>query len=334
MANDPEEILLSGLQPTGPLHIGNYLGAVRNFVELQHRFAGRFYVFVADYHSITENYDPQEKQSQVLTLAAELLAAGVDPKKVTFYVQSDVPEVTELCWIFNTVTPISFLERMTQFKDKSARQKENVNMGLFDYPVLQAADILLPKASLVPVGVDQVQHVELTRDIARFFNNRFGETFPEAKPVLTETPKVMSLTEPDKKMSKSLPGSFVSCMDEPEEIKAKLRRAVTDTGPAGEKGEKGAGVANLFTLLREFGQPEDVGIMERAFRDGSIKYVELKDLVAARIAEHFEGFRERRAELLRHPDEVRKVLAEGAEKVRETAKKTMLEVRRKTGLSA
>ncbi|TAL20059.1 tryptophan--tRNA ligase [Patescibacteria group bacterium] len=341
MAEKSKIILLSGLQPTGPLHLGNYLGAVRNFVRLQDEFAGRFFVFVADYHSLTENYDPKEKQNQILMLGAELLAAGLDPKKVTLYVQSDIPEVTELCWVFNTVTPISFLERMTQFKDKASRQKENINMGLFDYPVLQAADILLPKAAAVPVGEDQVQHVELTRDIARFFNRKFGETFPESKPVLTATPRVMSLSEPEKKMSKSIPGSFISLSDSPEEIKQALRRAVTDTGPGPGRSDlprrsdlqaMSPGVANLFGLLREFGTPEDVGAMERAYRGGTIKYVELKDLLAARIAEYFSEFRKKRAQLLKNPSAVKKIFAAGGKKIRAIASKTMREVRQKVGL--
>ncbi len=332
MTTNQEEAIVSGLQPTGPLHLGNYLGMVRNCVRLQKQFAGRFYVFVADYHSITEDYDPQDKQNQVLTLEAELLAAGLDPKKITLYVQSDVPEVAELTWIFNTVTPVAFLERMTQFKDKAARQKANVNMGLFDYPVLQAADILITKAALVPVGVDQIQHVELTRDIARFFNRKFGETFPEARPVLTETPKVMSLTDPEKKMSKSLAGSFVSLCDEPEEIKAKMRRAVTDTGGA-PKGEKSPGVKNLFSLLNEFGEPEDLGRLERAYRDGSLKYVDLKDVVAVRIAEHFADFRKKRAAFLKDPEKVRRIFTAGGKKVRQVAQKTMEEVRAKIGLA-
>lgn len=328
MAN--HDILITGLQPTGPLHIGNYVGAVRNVLNLQDAYRGRALLFVADYHSMTEDYDPKEKQKQVLELAVELLAIGIDPKKVTLYVQSEVPEVTELAWIFNTLTPISFLERMTQFKDKAARQKTNINVGLFDYPVLQAADILLPRAIVVPVGEDQVQHVELTRDIARFFNRKFGNTFAEPKVLLTETPRVMSLADPSKKMSKSVPGSFISMSDTPEEIKKKMRGAVTDVGPKGES--MSPGVANLMTLLREFGTVEDVRRVDRAYQDGSLKYVELKDLIAARIAEHFHEFRKQRTLLQKNPAKVRGVLKRGGAKVRSVAKKTMDDVRRATGL--
>jgi tryptophanyl-tRNA synthetase len=332
MANRNDEVLISGLQPTGPIHIGNYLGAVRNFARLQHEFPGRFYIFIADYHSLTENFEPQEKHAQICLLAAELLAAGLDPKKTTLYVQSELPEVTELAWILNTLTPMAFLERMTQYKDKAGRQRENVNVGLFDYPVLQAADILIAKATLVPVGVDQVQHVELTRDIARFFNHRFGETFGEPRPVLTETPKVMSLSDPTKKMSKSVPESFISCADDPETIRAKMRRAVTDTGPAKKGAEKSPGVKNLFSLLAEFGEAEDLGRMERAFRDGSIRYVDLKDLAAKRLADHFAEFRKKRAVFIKDSEKVMRIFDKGAKKIRVVAKKTMLEVRQKIGL--
>lgn len=325
-----KDILVTGIQPTGPLHIGNYIGAVKNLLKLQNEYKGRCFVFIADYHSITEDYNPKEKQNQVLMLATELLALGLDTKKVALYVQSHLPEVAELAWIFNTVTPISFLERMTQFKDKAERQKENINVGLFDYPVLQAADILMMKGTAVPVGADQVQHVELTRDVARFFNRKFGVVFPEPKPLLTSVPRVMSLIDPGKKMSKSVPGSFVSLMDKPAEIKNKLRRAVTDVGP--KTAEMSPGVANLFTLLKEFGSVADVKKMESAYKNGSLKYVELKDLIAEKIAERFADFRKRRAVLLKNLAGLKKILKAGGLKARQIAKKTMEETRKKTGL--
>lgn len=324
------DILVTGIQPTGPLHIGNYIGAVKNLLKLQNEYKGRCFVFVADYHSITEDYDPKKKQEQVLTLAAELLALGLDPKKIVFYVQSEVPEVTELAWIFNTVTPIAFLERMTQFKDKSERQKENINAGLFDYPVLQAADILISKGTAVPVGADQVQHVELTRDIARFFNRKFGDVFPEPKALLTNVPRVMSLVDPSKKMSKSAPGSFVSLADEPAEIKNKLRGAVTDLGP--KTSEMSPGIANLFTLLKEFGSADEVKKMEAAYGSGTLKYVELKDLIAEKISGRFADFRKKRAALLKNPSGIKKILKAGGNRARRSAQKTMDEVRKKTGL--
>lgn len=325
-----KDILVTGIQPTGPLHIGNYIGAVKNLLKLQNEYKGRCFVFVADYHSITEDYDPKKKQEQILALTAELLALGLDSKKIVFYVQSEIPEVTELAWIFNTVTPIAFLERMTQFKDKSERQKENINVGLFDYPVLQAADILISKGTAVPVGADQVQHVELTRDIARFFNRKFGDVFPEPKALLTDIPRVMSLVDPAKKMSKSAPGSFISLADEPAEIKNKLRAAVTDLGP--KTSEMSPGITNLFTLLKEFGNANDFKKMESAYGSGTLKYVELKDLIAERIADLFADFRKKRAALLKNPAGIKKILKAGGNHARQVAKKTMDEVRKKTGL--
>ncbi len=325
-----KDILVTGIQPTGPLHIGNYIGAVKNLLKLQNEYEGRCFVFVADYHSITEDYDPKEKQSQVLMMAAELLALGLDPKKAVLYVQSDVPEVTELVWIFNTITPVSFLERMTQYKDKAVRQKGNVNAGLLEYPVLQAADILMVGGTAVPVGDDQVQHVELARDIVRFFNRKFGETFSEPKALLTTVPRVMALNDPSKKMSKSLPNSFVSLCESPEEIGKKIRAAVTDVGPQGKK--MGPGVSNLLDLLKEFGAPSDARKVEADFAKGVLKYVDLKDLVARRIAETFADFRKKRAALLANPARVRKILKEGAAKVRPVARKTMEEARKKVGL--
>jgi len=241
-----KEIILSGIQPTGRLHIGNYLGSLRNFVELQKKHEG--YFMIADYHSITESYEPKNKLNQIYNLAADFLAAGLDPKKSTIFVQSHVPEHTELAWIFNTLTPIGYLERMTQYKDKASRQKENINLGLFDYPVLQAADILLYHATAVPVGQDQDQHLELTRQIVRFFNNKFGPTFLEPKTLHTETPKVMSLLSPDKKMSKSLGDNHcIDIDDEPDMIAKKLSKAVTDTGDG-----SGLGAKNLLDLVKIF----------------------------------------------------------------------------------
>ncbi len=348
MPSKKKQIIVSGIQPTGPLHIGNYAGAVQNWLALQNDPSLDCYFFIADYHSITENYEPEEKRAQIMDLALDLLACGIDPQKSTFFVQSDVAEHTELCWVFNTVTPISFLERMTQFKDKASRQEKNVNMGLFDYPVLQSADILLYKGELVPVGVDQVQHVELTRDIARFFNNKFGEYFPETKPKLTNAPKLLSLTDPLKKMSKSLgEKSYIALTDSPEVIETKLKRAVTETTGVlppkmtmekftewnvtqPEEIRRGyAGVWNLFDMLHLVGASDEV---ERITAAQPIKYGELKTLVAKRLGEHFAEFRKRREVLAKNPTEVRAMLDQGAEKARAVASKTMEEVRKIIGV--
>lgn len=342
----PSHIIVSGIQPSGRLHIGNYVGAIRIWLDLQREKMSRYF-FIADYHSITGDYDPAEKRHQILELAADLLALGIDPKKSALFVQSDVPEHTELCWIFNTVTPMSFLERMTQFKDKSEHQKENINMGLFDYPVLQAADILIYGGDRIPVGRDQIQHVELTRDIARFFNNKYGAIFPEPAPLLTDIPKLRSLTDPIKKMSKSLgEKSYVALADEPDVIKDKIKRAVTETTgilamseeevearlAKGEDSEALAGLSgvwNLLAMLRAFGRPREA---DRIVATQPIKYGELKSLVAERIADHFADFRKKRAQLLKSPDKVRRILAAGAKKARPVAKAKMKEVRKKIGL--
>lgn len=322
-------IVISGIQPTGNLHIGNYLGAVKNWVEIQNSDKYDCYFFIADYHSLTGNGTAEARREQVNTVAAELLALGIDPEKSTFFVQSHVPEHTELAWVFNTVTPIAELERMTQFKDKSARQEKNINTGLFTYPVLQAADILLYHGELVPVGQDQVQHVELTRDSARWFNNRYEEYFPETKPLLTEIPKVMSLLEPMKKMSKSLgQGHVIELADEPDVIAQKLKKAVTAT----EGGEEAPGVTNLLLLLREFGESSVYEQFVAAEKDGSIRYGDLKQAVSDAIVSAFSDFRARRQELLSHPEEIHRLLAIGASRAKVVAEKTMADVRQLVGI--
>lgn len=321
-------VIVSGIQPTGNLHIGNYLGAVKNWVDLQNSGKYDCYFMIVDYHSLTGDMNPADRQEKILNVASELLAAGLDPKKSTIFVQSHVPAHTELAWIFNTVTPIAELYRMTQFKDKSERQEKNINTGLLTYPVLQAADIVLYRGTLVPVGQDQVQHVELTRDIARWFNNRYGNYFIEPKVLLTEIPKVMSLLEPTKKMSKSHGlNSVIELADEPEMIANKLKKAVTAT-----EGGEAPGVQNLLLLLKHFGTKEDLAAFTKAAKDGSIRYGDLKTAVGMALAARFEDFRIKRADLIKHPAKVKKILAEGAAHAEKVATKTMKEVRKLTGL--
>ncbi|MEK7086816.1 MAG: tryptophan--tRNA ligase, partial [Patescibacteria group bacterium] len=223
-------ILISGIQPTGKLHLGNYLGVLKNFVELQNSGKYECYFFIADLHSLTENFDPAEKPKQILDLATDYLAAGLDPKKSIIFIQSQIPTHSELTWILNAITPMGELNRMTQFKEKSEIAPKNVNVGLFDYPVLMAADVLLYDTQFVPVGDDQLQHLELTRTLARKFNGKFGKTFIEPKALLTETPRLMSLDEPKKKMSKSRPTGCLFIDDSPSTIRAKIKTAVTDSG--------------------------------------------------------------------------------------------------------
>jgi tryptophanyl-tRNA synthetase len=325
---EKKETIVSGVQPTGAMHLGSYLGALRNWLRLQDDYPSRCYFFTADYHSMNEPEIFKENPKFRMEVVVDLLALGLDPKKCAIFHQKDVPEVTELCWMFNTVIPVSFLERMTQYKDKSERAK-SVNMGLLDYPVLQAADILIYGGDRVPVGEDQIQHVELTRDIARFWNNRFGQTFSEPKPLLTKTARVMSLNFPERKMSKSIPGSAIFLSDPPDEIRAKVRKAVTAT--AAPKEQMPAGVANLFELFAEFGPEDEVEKFQRRYADGSIRYSELKDAVADHIIAYFADFRDRRAELLKNPTGVEKILKQGAKKARARAQETMKLVREKIG---
>jgi tryptophanyl-tRNA synthetase len=341
-----KDVIVSGIQPTGELHLGNYLGAVRQYLNLQNDKQKKCFFFIADYHSLTENYEPKEKPAQVLGLAKDLLALGLDPKKCTFFVQSHVPKVTELAWIFNTLTPISFLEKMTQYKDKAGRQAENINAGLFNYPVLMAADILLYHGTQVPVGEDQVQHLELARDVARFFNNRFGEYFKAPMPILTETPRVMSLTESVKKMSKSLgPRSYIALRDEPEVIAKKIAGVPTEaTGKLpyktkeeflanvkdGEREQGFLSVYNLLELLKIFStEPRAKYYIEHQ----PIKYGALKQEVAAAISTNFADFRKKRRALDSKDALVQRVLAAGAIKARTVAHKTIKEVKERIGLT-
>lgn len=337
------QTVVSGIQPSGPLHIGNYLGALRYWLELQKNPKNHCYFFIADLHALTQGRPAKELRENTVTLAAELLALGIDPKKSTFFVQSHVSAHAELGWIFNCVTPVGELTRMTQYKDKAARQADNINAGLFTYPILQAADILLYFGNAVPVGEDQVQHVELTRNIARWFNTRYGKTFPEAKPFLTPTPRVMSLTSPMQKMSKSLgEKNVIGLADEPNVILEKMKKAVTEstgrvpvsyngkiwTLAPGEHPEGIIGAFNLLKLLEAFGTPAQ----NKHFTTAPISYRELKETLAEAISNHFADFRARRKKLLQNKSGVEKHLALGAKHAAATATKKLEAVRKKIGI--
>src|SRR5205809_361312 len=246
--------IFSGIQPSGELHLGNYLGAVRNWVRLQHQHPT--IVCIVDYHAITVQYDPEQLRVRRRDMALSLLAAGIDPNVGTLFVQSTVPEHTELAWIFNTVAPLGELERQVQFKEKSARQ-ESVNTGILTYPVLQAADILLYHADLVPVGEDQVQHLELSRVIARRWNALFGggkEYFPEPQPLLSPTPRIMGL-DGQAKMSKSI-GNTIGLLETPDQIWEKLRPAVTDPKRVKKTDPGTPEVCNIDDLNKAFSPPD------------------------------------------------------------------------------
>jgi len=323
-------ILISGIQPSGRLHLGNYLGGLKNFVELQNSNRYQCYFFIADLHSLTENYNPQKKQDQIFNLMADYLAIGLDPKKSVIFLQSQVPAHSELAWILNTITPIGELQRMTQFKNKSEKQEENINVGLFDYPVLMAADILLYDAQYVPVGDDQLQHLELTRTLVRKFNSRFGETFIEPKAILTNVSRLMSLDNPQKKMSKSDPASCLFIDDSPEEIKEKIKKAVTDSGSEIKLDrQKKPAISNLIDIYSNLTgiSPEKIEIK---FKNKG--YIDFKLDLANVISNYFSSYREKKAELLKNPAFLKKLIKNGSEKAAKVASAKLLEVKEKIGI--
>jgi tryptophanyl-tRNA synthetase len=329
--NSMKPTLVSGMQPTGRLHIGNYLGALKNFVDLQNSEKYQCYFMIVDLHAITESFDPKEKQKTILGLAADYLAAGLDPKKAVIFQQSQVAAHSELTWILNTITPMGELERMTQFKDKADRQKENVNVGLFDYPVLMAADILLYDPQTIPVGADQKQHLELTRTLARKFNARFGKTFVEPKGLLTKTPRVMSLKDPAKKMSKSQPEGCLFLDDSPEEIKAKIARAVTDSDTKIEYDpERKPGLSNLLEIYGALTHMEP-HLIAKEF--SGQPYSALKKRLAEVVTVYFAEFREKKKALLVKPSSLVKILKDGSAQASRVADKKMADVKKKIGLA-
>jgi len=322
--------VLSGIQPTGSIHIGNYLGAIKQWIKLQEKNECVF--FIADLHSLTIPYKPKELQKNILEIAIVYLATGIDPQKSIFFIQSDVKEHTELCWLLNTVCPIGELERMTQYKEKSKQFKKNINAGLLVYPILQAADILLYKTEAVPVGKDQVQHIELARTIARRFNQKFGKTFVEPKALLPKLgAKIMALNNPKQKMSKSLgPQSYVSLFEEPAEIKKKIMSAVTDTGKQIKYNlQKKPGISNLLTIYSLFSE-KPIKEIEKTFKGKGYAY--FKKSLAELLINSLEPFRRKRKELLRREVYVQETLKVGAKRASVIAKSTIQETRTKMGL--
>lgn len=321
-------IVFSGMRPSGQLHIGNYLGALKNWVELQKKHQCIF--GVVDYHAITTPFNPKQIQKDIHNLVLDYLATGIDPKKSIIMVQSQIPEHTELAWILECLTPLGELERMTQFKDKAKQHKENVNAGLFCYPVLMAADILLYKADIVPVGEDQVQHVELARAIAKKFNNKFGKTFPEPKTLLQKFgARIMSLTDPSKKMSKT-GGEGIGLSDSPESIREKIKTAVTDSGREVKFDEKNKpAISNLLTIYHLFSDKSIVDIEKRYQGKG---YAEFKKDLAEVIIKGLKPIQETRKKFEKNPRLMEKILAEGQNKAQKIAASTMKEIKKKMGL--
>ncbi len=324
-----KKVLFSGIQPTGIITLGNYIGALKNWVALQDEYDCVY--CVVDMHAVTVRQDPANLRKNTLELLALYLACGIDPEKCLLFVQSHVPAHAELCWVLNCLTSVGELSRMTQFKDKSRKHADNVNMGLMDYPVLMVADILLYQAALVPVGADQKQHLELTRDLAIRFNNRYSPTFTVPEPYIPrQGARIMSLQDPSAKMSKSDPdeNGFVAMTDPPEVIARKFKRAVTDSLACVKAGEDRPGVTNLMSIYaaftgRTFGQIED----EFAGRG----YGDFKTAVADAVIAALSPIQAEQKRLLADKAYLHGILAEGAQKAARLANKTLAKVYKKTG---
>jgi tryptophanyl-tRNA synthetase len=323
--------VFSGIQPSGELHLGNYLGAVKNWAAMQHAYPSIF--CVVDYHAITGNYDPDSLRRRRHDMALSILAAGVEPGTATLFMQSAVPEHTELAWIFNSVTPLGELERQTQYKDKSSRQ-ESVLTGVLTYPILQAADILIYHADKVPVGEDQVQHLELSREIARRWNARFATPeapyFPEPQPLLTPTRRLMGL-DGQAKMSKSL-NNYIGLLETTEEIWAKLRPAVTDPARIRKTDPGTPEVCNIYHLHKAFNPPDVVDHVARQCSTAGWGCIDCKKVLAEGMERELVPIRRRAAELRADPKRIDEVLADGAQTARAIAKETIREVKGRMGL--
>lgn len=325
------ETVLSGIRSTGQLHLGNYYGALRNFVEMQHE--NRCFFFIADYHSLTTHPDPTHLHDNIRSILAEYLAAGLDPEVATIYIQSDVPEVAELSLLLSMHAYVGELERTASFKEKIRKQPNNVNIGLLSYPVLMAADILLHRATRVPVGKDQEQHLELTRRFARRFNQIYGvEFFPESQPYNfnRELVKIPGL-DGSGKMGKS-EGNCIYLTDDEKTIHKKVMKAVTDSGPTEPNSPMPEVIANLFTILRAVSSPEVVADYTAKWNDCSIRYGDLKKQLAADINAAVAPIRERYGEIVGDEAYLSKVVRQGAEKARASADATLSQVREIMGI--
>jgi tryptophanyl-tRNA synthetase len=321
--------VLSGIQPTGSPHIGNYLGALKNWARIQYDYDSIY--CIVDLHAITVYQRPEELRAKIEELAGMLLAIGIDPQHSSIVVQSSIPQHAELAWMLTCVTPVGWLERMTQYKAKSEAQ-ETVGDGLLQYPVLMAADILLYQANIVPVGDDQSQHLELARDIAQRFNSLYGETFAmPATHLPTVGARIMGLDDPEKKMSKSETGGghAISLLDPPAAIRKKLMRATTDSNPAVDYENMGAGVRNLLAIFQAFTGSSDE---DTRAHFTAMRYGDLKKQVAEAVVTALEPIQKRYQEIMAEPGFVGQVLAKGAERVTPIAEDTVKKVKKAMGL--
>ncbi len=317
--------ILSGIQPSGPLHIGNYFGAIKQYITLQN--GNQAFYFVADYHALTSVRNAETLRSYVQGVLVDLLALGLDPEVATLFVQSDVPETTELAWMLTSVTPMGWLEKAVSYKDK-IQQGLPAEHGLFAYPVLQAADILLYDADLVPVGQDQKQHLEITRDIAERFNNSYGEVFRLPKPYILPTVAVVPGLD-GRKMSKSY-NNTIEIFDEPEVIRKKCKRIVTDSTPV--EAPKNPETCHVYQLFALFASEAERAEVERRYKEGGIGYGEVKTRLAELIVTTFAEARERRRDWAAHPGKVAEVSRQGAEKAKQAARPVLERVRRACGI--
>lgn len=324
-----KKTVLSGIQPSGTLHLGNYLGAIKQWVALQSN--NTCYYCIVDLHAITVPYDPASLPDRVLDAVAMYLAAGVDPDQSTIFVQSHVSAHAELAWLLSAQTPFGELSRMTQFKEKAEKQSENTTLGLFAYPVLMTADILLYQTNLVPVGEDQKQHLELTRNIAERFNNKFGQAFTIPEPhIPKETARIMSLTDPTKKMSKSdSEKSYIALTDEPDVIRKKIMSAVTETEPVFSFEKSGPAVKNLLSIYQALSE-ESADTIESQFKN--VGYKEFKAALAELIITKLSPLQAKYKELRQNDDELRILLGRGKHHAEQVANQTLRAVKDKMGL--
>jgi tryptophanyl-tRNA synthetase len=325
------ETVVSGIRSTGKLHLGNFYGAVKNFVQMQHEY--NCYFFIADYHSLTTHPTPEDLHSNVKQVLVEYLAAGIDPDKATIYVQSDVPEIAELYLYLNMNAYMGELERSTSFKDKVRAQPDNVNAGLLTYPVLMAADILIHKATKVPVGKDQEQHLELTRDIAHRFNTQVNkEYFVLPEPLYTDTPKIRSTADPERKMSKSAGEKhYINVFADEATLRRQIKSAVTDSGDT-PQGAMAEGVQNLFELIRASGWQDAHDALMDDYNAGKLKYVDLKQATADALVSLTQKFIERKKEIQVDKKRLKDQVKQSSSDIRKVAQQTLREVKELVGL--
>ena len=323
-----KEIVVSGIRPTGNLHLGNYFGAIKNFVKMQE--TSQCYFFIADYHSLTTHPTPGDLQKNVKQVLVEYLAAGLDPDKATLYLQSDLPETAELYLFLNMNAYLGELERVTTFKDKARKQPNNVNAGLLTYPTLMAADIIIHKAAKVPVGKDQEQNLEMTRTYARRFNNMYSKDYfpiPNAYNFGEQLVKIPGLDGSGKMGKSEGEGNAIFLNDDPKKLSKKVMRAVTDSGPTEKNQKKPEAIHNLFTLMEVVSKQEVISQFEDMYNDCTIRYGDLKKQLAEDMVTFTEPFREKITELSANEEYIKKVMNQGAEKAQESAQKTINEVR-------